>query len=602
MTLILSDWLIVALYFVVSAAIGLAYTKKASQSLADYFVSGRSLPWWLAGTSMVATTFAADTPLAVAGLVAKYGVAGNWLWWNGAISGILTVFFFSRLWRRAGVMTDVEFAELRYGGRPAAVLRGFRALYLALPINLIIMGWVTRAMVTILGITLDVNPWVAAVVLFGITALYSVLAGLWGVIVTDAFQFVVAMGGSILLAVLAVEWIGGLDSLVEQSARHYGSAEAAFGVIPPTDQAWLPLSTLMVFLAVQWWAAWYPGAEPGGGGYIVQRILSAKDERHGLLATLWFNIAHYALRPWPWILVGFVAAIRYPGLANPEEGYVRVMVDVLPSPFKGLMLAAFAAAYMSTISTHLNWGASYLVNDIYLRFIRPGASPRAQVMASRAATTILMLLSLVVMAFLASVEQGWKLLLGLGAGTGLVLILRWYWWRLNAWSEISAMAASFVTSVSLQALGLDLGDTASGDYALTMLITVGVTTVVWLTVTFLTAPESEVTLDRFYRRVRPGGSGWRRVSERLGYGRDPIPGGALSWVNWGAGVVAVYAAVFSVGAALTGSPTRGGVYGGVAIAAFSLIYRNLRADPALQPGVDRGDSESLALTPDRSGP
>jgi len=602
MTLILSDWLIVALYFVVSAAIGLAYTRKASQSLADYFVSGRSLPWWLAGTSMVATTFAADTPLAVAGLVAKYGVAGNWLWWNGAISGILTVFFFSRLWRRAGVMTDVEFAELRYGGQPAAVLRGFRALYLALPINLIIMGWVTRAMVTILGITLDVNPWVAAVVLFGITALYSVLAGLWGVIVTDAFQFVVAMGGSILLAVLAVEWIGGLDSLVEQSARHYGSAEAAFGVIPPTDQAWLPLSTLTVFLAVQWWAAWYPGAEPGGGGYIVQRILSAKDERHGLLATLWFNIAHYALRPWPWILVGFVAAIRYPGLANPEEGYVRVMVDVLPSPFKGLMLAAFAAAYMSTISTHLNWGASYLVNDIYLRFIRPDASPRAQVMASRAATTILMVLSLVVMAFLASVEQGWKLLLGLGAGTGLVLILRWYWWRLNAWSEISAMAASFVTSISLQALGLDLGDTASGDYALTMLITVGVTTVVWLTVTFLTAPESDDTLDRFYRRVRPGGSGWRRVSERLGYGRDPIPGGALSWVNWVAGVVAVYAAVFSVGAALTGSPTRGVIYGVVAIAAFSLIYRNLRADPALRTGVDRGDSESLALTPDRTGP
>jgi len=602
MTLAPSDWLIVALYFVASAAIGLAYTRRAGQSLSDYFVTGRSLPWWLAGTSMVATTFAADTPLAVAGLVAKYGVAGNWLWWNGAISGILTVFFFSRLWRRAGVLTDVEFAELRYGGRAAAALRGFRGLYLAIPINLIIMGWVTRAMVTILGITLEVNPWVAAVLLFGITALYSVLAGLWGVIVTDAFQFVVAMGGSILLAVLAIEWIGGLDSLVEQSVAHYGSAEAAFGVIPPTDQAWLPLSTLMVFLAVQWWAAWYPGAEPGGGGYIVQRILSAKDERHGLLATLWFNIAHYALRPWPWILVGLIAAIRYPDLANPEEGYVRVMVDVLPSPFKGLMLAAFAAAYMSTISTHLNWGASYLVNDVYLRFIRPDAGPRAQVMASRAATALLMVLALVVMAFLTSVEQGWKLLLGLGAGTGLVLILRWYWWRVNAWSEISAMAASFVTSVSLQVAGLDLGDTASGDYALTMLITVAVTTVVWLTVTFLTAPESDATLDRFYRRVRPGGSGWRRVSQRLGYGRDTIPGGALSWVNWMAGVAAVYAAVFAVGAVLTGSPLRGVVYGAVAIAAFSLIYRNLRADPTLLTGVDTGDSDSLALSPDRTGP
>jgi solute:Na+ symporter, SSS family len=601
MTLVLSDWLIVALYFVISAAIGLAYTRRAGQSLADYFVSGRSLPWWLAGTSMVATTFAADTPLAVAGLVAKYGVAGNWLWWNGAISGVLTVFFFSRLWRRAGVLTDVEFAELRYGGRPAAVLRGFRALYLALPINLIIMGWVTRAMVTILGITLDVNPWVAAVVLFGITAVYSVLAGLWGVIVTDAFQFAVAMGGSILLAVLAVEWVGGLDSLLSQSASHYGSAEAAFGVIPPTDQAWLPLSTLLVFLAVQWWAAWYPGAEPGGGGYIVQRILSAKDERHGLLATLWFNIAHYALRPWPWILVGFVAAIRYPGLPNPEEGYVRVMVDVLPSPFKGLMLAAFAAAYMSTISTHLNWGASYLVNDIYLRFVRPDAGPRAQVLASRAATVLLMVLSLAVMAFLTSVEQGWKVLLGLGAGTGLVLILRWYWWRVNAWSEISAMAASFVTSISLQVMGLDLGDTASGDYALTMLITVAVSTAVWLAVTFLTEPESDATLERFYRRVRPGGAGWRRVSERLGLGGDSIPGGSLSWVNWGAGVVAVYAAVFAVGAVLTGSPLRGVLYAVAAIAAFSLIQRNLRADAALSGGVDRADPESLGLMPERTG-
>jgi SSS family solute:Na+ symporter len=601
MTLVLSDWLIVALYFIISAAIGLAYTRRAGQSLADYFVSGRSLPWWLAGTSMVATTFAADTPLAVAGLVAKYGVAGNWLWWNGAISGVLTVFFFSRLWRRAGVLTDVEFAELRYGGRPAAVLRGFRALYLALPINLIIMGWVTRAMVTILGITLDVNPWVAAVVLFGITAVYSVLAGLWGVIVTDAFQFAVAMGGSILLAVLAVEWVGGLDSLLSQSAARYGSAEAAFGVIPPTDQAWLPLSTLLVFLAVQWWAAWYPGAEPGGGGYIVQRILSAKDERHGLLATLWFNIAHYALRPWPWILVGFVAAIRYPGLPNPEEGYVRVMVDVLPSPFKGLMLAAFAAAYMSTISTHLNWGASYLVNDIYLRFVRPDAGPRAQVVASRVATVLLMVLSLVVMAFLTSVEQGWKVLLGLGAGTGLVLILRWYWWRVNAWSEISAMAASFMTSISLQVIGLDLGDTASGDYALTMLITVAVSTAVWLAVTFLTEAESDATLERFYRRVRPGGAGWRRVSERLGLGGDSIPGGSLSWVNWGAGVVAVYAGVFAVGAVLTGAPLRGMVYAGAAIAAFSLIQRNLRADTALSAGVDSADSESLGLMPERTG-
>jgi SSS family solute:Na+ symporter len=596
MKLFFSDWLVVTLYFLISAAIGLAYTRKASRSLADYFVSGRALPWWLAGTSMVATTFAADTPLAVAGFVAKYGVAGNWLWWNGAFSGVLTVFFFARLWRRAGVLTDVEFAELRYGGRPAAVLRGFRALYLALPINLIIMGWVTRAMVTILEVTLQVNPWRAAILLFGVTALYSVFSGLWGVIVTDAFQFVVAMGGTILLAVLAVESVGGLGALVEKSAAHFGSAEAAFGVLPPVDQAWLPLSTLLIFLGVQWWAAWYPGQEPGGGGYVVQRILSARDERHGLLATLWFTIAHYALRPWPWILVGFVGLIRYPGLANPEEGYVRVMVDVLPSPYKGLLLAAFAAAYMSTISTHLNWGASYLVNDVYLRFLRPNASARAQVVASRVATTVLMICSLIVMSFLSSVEQGWKILIGLGAGTGLVFILRWYWWRVNAWSEISAMITSFITSIILTRYGYTLDDLSRPTYAITMLITVVVTTVVWLAVTFATGPESAATLDAFYRRVRPGGPGWRPVSSRLGFAGDSIPGGALSWVNWVAGLASVYCAVVSLGSLLTESTLKGLLYAAVSIVAFALIQRNLRADAQLAASVDRRAGGGLGFS------
>lgn len=597
MHLVFSDWLVIALYFIASAAIGLAYTRKAGQSLADYFVSGRSLPWWLAGTSMVATTFAADTPLVVAGLVAKYGVAGNWLWWNGAFSGVLTVFFFSRLWRRAGVLTDVEFAELRYGGRPAAVLRGFRAVYLAIPINLIIMGWVTRAMVTILQISLNIDPWKAAIFLFGVTALYSVFAGLWGVIVTDLFQFIFAMGGSILLAVLAVESVGGLDALAAKAAAHFGSTEAAFGVIPPMDAPWLPVTTLLVWLGVQWWAAWYPGQEPGGGGYVVQRILSAKDERHGLLATLWFTIAHYALRPWPWILVGFVGLLRYPGLANPEEGYVRVMVDILPSPYKGVLLAAFAAAYMSTISTHLNWGASYLVNDVYLRFIKPDASPRAQVLASRLATAVLMISSLIVMGFLSSVEQGWKILLALGAGTGLVFILRWYWWRVNAWSEISAMVASFVTSLTLASFGHSMSDTSTSDYAFTMLVTVGVTTVVWLAVTLMTAPETDDTLARFYHRVRPGGPGWRAVAHRLGYGEDRIPGGALSWVNWLAGLAAVYCAVFAVGAMVTGSPGRALAYSALAVASFLLIQRNLRADPQLAVRVDTPVGPGLRFDP-----
>lgn len=595
MTLDFSDWIIIALYFIASAGIALIYTRRSSQSLDEYFVSGRALPWWLAGTSMVATTFAADTPLVVAGLVAKYGVAGNWLWWNGALTGILTVFFFARLWRRAGVLTDLEFAELRYGGKPAAVLRGFRAVYLAIPVNLIIMGWVTRAMVTVLQITLDINPWTAAILLFGVTAAYTIFSGLWGVVVTDSFQFVVKMIGVIVLAVFAVNSVGGLDSMVQQSSAHFGSYEAAFGVLPPTDKAWLPVSTLIVFLSVQWWAAWYPGAEPGGGGYVAQRILAAKDERHGLLATLWFQIANYALRPWPWILVGFVAVIRYPNLGNPEEGYVRIMVDVLPSPMKGLLLATFAAAYMSTIGTHLNWGASYLVNDVYLRFMKPNASRRAQVIASRTATVTLMLLSLVVMAYLQSVEQGWKLLIALGAGTGLVFILRWYWWRVNAWSEISAMAASFIASIVLHVIGIDAGDTSSRDYAVAMSITVGITTIVWVTVTFLTPPEHEEVLDRFYRRVRPGGRGWLPVSQRLGFADDRIPGGALSWVNWLAGVVAVFTALFAVGAFLTGTRLEGTLYGISAIAAFLLIQRNLRADPTLVHGVDTTARPELGL-------
>ena len=596
MTLELSDWLIVALYFIASAGIALIYTRRSSKSLEEYFVSGRALPWWLAGTSMVATTFAADTPLVVAGLVAKYGVAGNWLWWNGALTGILTVFFFARLWRRAGVLTDLEFAELRYGGKPAAVLRGFRAIYLAIPVNLIIMGWVTRAMVLILHITLDINPWTAAILLFAVTGAYSIFSGLWGVVVTDTFQFVVKMTGVIVLAVFAVNSVGGLDAMVRQVSAHFGSYEAAFSVLPPIDKAWLPVTTLVVFLSVQWWAAWYPGAEPGGGGYVAQRILAAKDERHGLLATLWFQIANYALRPWPWILVGFVAVLRYPHLANPEEGYVRVMVDVLPSPIKGLLLATFAAAYMSTIGTHLNWGASYLVNDVYLRFIKPDASRRAQVIASRIATVTLMLLSLVVMANLKSVEQGWKLLIALGAGTGLVFILRWYWWRVNAWSEISAMAASFVTSIVLHFAGVNAGDTSSGEYALAMIITVGITTVVWLSVTFLTAPEPDAVLDRFYRKVRAGGPGWRPVSTRLGFGDDRIPGGALSILNWFAGVVAVFSALFGVGEFLTGSTRDGVLYSIAAIGAFALIMHNLNADEQLAASVDRSQGGDLGFS------
>jgi SSS family solute:Na+ symporter len=584
MTLSFADWIIIAAYFVVSIAIGLYYTERAGRSLTDYFLSGRSLPWWLAGTSMVATTFAADTPLVVAGLVVKYGVAGNWLWWNMALSGLLTVFFFARLWRRAGVLTDVEFAELRYGGRPAAVLRGARALYLAIPINLIIMGWVTKAMADILQITLGISGWRVAALLFVITAGYSILSGLWGVIVTDFFQFIIAMGGSIVLAVLAVNRVGGLDRLATLAAEHFGSRDAALGILPPLHGGWLPLSSLIVFLAVQWWASWYPGAEPGGGGYIAQRIMSSRDERHGLLATLWFNIAHYALRPWPWILVGLFAAVSYPDLtaggADPGRGYARAMVDLLPSPLRGLLLAAFAAAYMSTISTHLNWGTSYFVNDFWLRFVRKRATPREQILVSRVATAVLMVLALMVMRYLGTIETGWRILLGIGAGTGLVLILRWYWSRINAWSELVAMGASFVTSIALWRWGH-----FSADDPLALVLTVAITTVAWVAATFLTRPESPETLERFYRRVRPGGPGWRGVAARLGFPNDAIPGGALSWVNWVAGWVAVYSTLFGIGQLLVGTATAAFAFGVVAIAAFAMIARNLRGDAAFRAGT-----------------
>jgi Na+/proline symporter len=594
MTLAPADWLILVVYFLLSGAIGLYYTRRAGRSVAEYFVSGRTLPWWLAGTSMVATTFAADTPLVVSGLVAKYGVAGNWLWWNLALSGMLTVFFFARLWRRAGVMTDVEFAELRYGGRPAALLRGARALYLGLPINLIIMGWVTRAMVIILNEALGLSGLQAAVVLLVVTAAYSMLAGLWGVVMTDLFQFGFAMAGSIVLAAAAVHAAGGLDRLAALTAAHFGSAQAAFGILPPLDSPWLPLSSLLVFLFVQWWATWYPGAEPGGGGYVAQRIFATRDERHGLLATLWFNVAHYAVRPWPWILVGCFTVVRYPGLANPERGYVKAMVDLLPSPLKGVMLAAFAAAYMSTIATHLNWGASYLVNDVWLRFVRRRASAREQVLVSRAATGLLMLLAIGVMLVLSSVEQGWRFLLAFGAGTGSVLILRWYWWRINAWSELVAMAASFATSLAVWQWGHVTGGDPSGrDYAAVLLVTVGVTTAAWLTATFLTRPEAPEVLEAFYRRVRPGGPGWRAVARRLGYTADPMPGGGRAWVNWLAGLVAVYGTLFGIGELLVGTAAGALAFLGAGAGAFAVIARNLRRDATLRRGaVDTGGAPS----------
>ena len=584
MTLSAADWAIIAAYFVLTTVVGLAFTKRGGESLNEYFLSGRSATWWLAGFSMVATTFAADTPLVVTGLVASHGVAGNWLWWNMVMSGMLTVFFFARLWRRANVLTDVEFAEIRYSGAPARFLRGFRAIYLAIPINLIILGWVTRAMIKVLTISLGVSPYVAVGICFVITVVYSTAAGLRAVLWTDLVQFIIMMTAVILLAFYVVDAVGGMAALKAGVIAHFGSETAAMGVLPVSfgpsgivAYAWMPVLTLAVFLSVQWWAAWYPGAEPGGGGYIAQRIFSAKTERDGVLATLFFQVAHYALRPWPWIITGLATVILYPNATDKEATYVQAFVDHLPSPWRGLIVAGFAAAYMSTVATHLNWGASYLVNDVYKRFWRPAESEGHYVTVSRMATVFIFLASIVVTSQLSSVEQAWKFLLALGAGTGLVLILRWYWWRINAWSEISAMIASFI--VSLIAFKTIPQRFAAGDPradSIVMLITVVVSTIAWLTVTFLTQPEPDSVLESFYRRVRPGGSGWRAVAERAGFGAEGIEGGIIPWTNWIAGIVAVYSSLFGIGKLIFGQTLSAVILFAIAAAAFMWISRSFR--------------------------
>ena len=581
------DWAVIAGYFLFNLAIGFYYKGRAGRNTSEFFLSGRNAPWWLAGTSMVATTFAADTPLAVTGMVARNGIAGNWLWWNSVASGMLTVFLFARLWRRSRVMTDVEFAELRYAGRPAAFLRGFRALYLGVPINCIILGWVNLAMVKILSLVLGVNRDIALVIVVGIIALtsfISTLSGLWGVLVTDLFQFVVKMTMVIVLAVAAVRAVGGIDSMKMQLAsidRAKGLAEggggSALSFIPDLHSAWMPMITFLVYISMNWWATWYPGAEPGGGGYIAQRMFCAKDEKNSLLATLWFNIAHYAVRPWPWVLVGLAAVVLYqhdPGfLADPETGYIRVMIDYLPAWLRGTMVAAFAAAYMSTVGTQLNWGASYLINDFYRRFVRTGAPDRHYVVASRVATVLLTIISAVITRYMDSIAGAWQLLIVTGAGTGTVLILRWYWWRINAWSEVTAMAVAFAVSLTLQtAFGMSSADPLG--FAHIMLITVAVTTVAWLAVTFLTPPEPKEQLVRFYRTVHPSAALWgpvARLVPEVGEARDL----GRNLLDWLAGCALIYGALFGAGKLILKDYATGAALLLTAVAAGLYIYRDL---------------------------
>jgi Na+/proline symporter len=545
MVLTTLDWIIIALYFVASAAIGLYYSSRGGRSVTDYFLTGRSLPWWLAGTSMVATTFAADTPLAVAGLVARNGIAGNWIWWSAAVGSMLTVFFFARLWRRAGILTDVEFAELRYAGRPGAVLRGFRAVYLGLPINCVVIGWVNLAMAKILAVTLGWDRLTAVFFSLAITGLYSALAGLWGVIVTDFVQFIFAMIGTIALAwfVLQLPEIGGLDGLLRKAPPGALEFAPSFGA-DPVGLVALPLASFLAYVGIQWWSSWYPGQEPGGGGYVAQRMMSAKDERHSLLATLWFSVGHYCVRPWPWIIVGLASLVLYPTITDKEAGYVMVMRDHLPAGWRGMLLAAFFAAYMSTISTQLNWGTSYIVNDVYRRFLRTDASEQHYVWISRAMTLVLMVLGGIVTLYLESIRQAWEFVLESGAGIGLVLILRWYWWRVNAWSEISAMIAAAVGYAAVKTFTTLV-------FPYTLISVVAWTTVCWLVVTFLTPPEPDDRLVEFYRRTRPDGPGWKAFAARMGESAPgPIAGLVLDWI---AGVVLIYATLFGVGHLLLGS-------------------------------------------------
>lgn len=538
MSLEFIDWAIIILYLLLSLAIGLYYRKRASKSLTDFFLGGRNLPWHIAGISMVATTFAADTPLAVTELVGQKGISGNWLWWNFLFGGMLTTFFFARLWRRSEILTEVEFLEFRYGGPVAAFLRGFKSIYLGLFMNSIIVGWVNVAMISILQIFFDIPPeeclkYVAGLMI--LTAIYSSVSGLWGVAITDVIQFVIAMGGCIILAIIVLqsEKIGGIDGLkakLPESSLDFFPKISGAEATDTLGQLTIGVGSFLAYLTIQWWASWYPGAEPGGGGYIAQRIMSAKNEKHSIYATLFFQIAHYCLRPWPWILVGLCSLVLYPELSfiDKKLGYVMAMREFLPSGLRGLLLVAFLAAYMSTISTQLNWGSSYLINDFYKRFFikktdeKMANGEKKLVNAGRFATILTMAIALYTTTQITSISSVWTFIIECGAGLGLVLILRWYWWRINAWSELTATIAPFIIYGSIQLIKIAMKASctacntpeemeifANGIWYLnfpgSFFLTVGLTTIAWLMVTFVTKPETEITLLKFYTKVKPGG-------------------------------------------------------------------------------------------------
>jgi len=555
------DWAVIAAYGVLALSLGLYFVRRAGRGTDEFFLGGRSMPWWLLGTSMVATTFSTDTPNLVTDLVRTGGVSGNWMWWAYVITGMCTVFFYAKLWRRSGILTDVGFYELRYSGRPAAFLRGFRALYLGVFFNVIIMATVTLAAIKIGGVVLGASKYEVVIVAGTVTALYSATSGLWGVVVTDMMLFVIAMVGSFAAAFYAVAQpeVGGLAGLFANPAL-----EGKLSLLPDFTDMKTASAVFIIPIAVQWWSTWYPGAEPGGGGYVAQRMLAAKDEKNALQATLWFNIAHYAMRPWPWIIVALASLILYPSLESIQAAFPHIdpsivrhdlaypaMLVFLPSGLLGLVVASLAAAYMSTISTHLNWGASYIVDDVYRRFVNDREEERHYVMVGRVATVLLIVLAGGVSLWLENALQAFQILLQIGAGTGLVFLLRWFWWRINAWSELSAMVLSFFVAVYFQFVHERLGFEAV-DPSLQLVLGVLITTAGWVAVTFLTAPAEKETLQSFHSAIRPMGRGWEGAGIDIGPA-DDRESPAAAFLAWFLGCVVVYGAVFGTGYALYGN-------------------------------------------------
>ena len=554
MQLALLDWMIVGGYFLVALLVGLYFARRAARGIESFFVSDRSMPWWLLGTSMVATTFSTDTPNLVTDIVRTQGVSGNWIWWAYVITGMCTVFIYAKLWRRSGTLTDMGFYELRYSGKPAAFLRGFRAIYLGVFFNMIIMATVTLAAIKIGGILLGLDKFTTVIVCAVVTTSYSALSGLWGVVVTDLLLFVIAMIGSVSAAyyALARPEVGGLAGLLGSEAL-----EGRLSFFPDFSNWELAVTVMIIPLAVQWWSTWYPGAEPGGGGYVAQRMLAAKDERHSLLATLWFNLAHYGLRPWPWIIVALCSLLVYPDLESLQRAFPHMdpsivrhdlaypaMLIFLPTGLLGLVVASLAAAYMSTISTHLNWGASYVVDDVYRRFVRPEADGRHYILVARLTTVGLIVMASILSLWLENSLQGFQIMLQIGAGTGLIFLLRWFWWRINAWTEITGMVVSFGGAIYFQFLHTNLG--FEPFHAAHQLVTaVAVTTAAWLIVTWATPPTDRATLQRYYDKIRPFGRGWKKVvNTDAGEGQTGISAGILCWFL---GVGAVYGTIFSTG-------------------------------------------------------